>query len=674
MTQPDRPDRRGGDERPAKRPRNLFTLVMILGLAGILIVLYSESDSSGQEIQWSEFIKQVQEKSVKTITIFQDEGRVEGELKSGGPADKSRFTTIAPSRETFHGTDPDWQLIIDRRNEGELKVEIKTPSRFWSIILPILPWILIIGLFWFFFLRQMRGPAGTGGVLSFGRSRAKLHGKEVTNVTFDDVAGIEEAKEEVGEIIEFLKNPTKFQRLGGRIPRGVLLMGPPGTGKTLLAKAIAGEADVPFFSICGSDFVEMFVGVGASRVRDLFKQAKESSPCIIFLDEIDAVGRRRGAGLGGGHDEREQTLNAILVEMDGFETDTGIILCAATNRPDVLDPALLRPGRFDREITIDLPDLNGREAILKVHARKVRMADDIDLRTIARGTPMFSGADLEATINEAALIAVMKDRDAVVMDDLEEARDKVLWGRQKRSRVMAEEDRKTTAFHEAGHALIATLLEDAEPLHKVTIIPRGRALGATMQLPEQDRYTMQRRRLIANLTVLYGGRIAEELFCGDVSSGAQNDIKRATELGRRMVCEWGMSDAIGPINYSDSEETLFLGREVTKTQTHSEETSLLIDNEIKRILMDGYKRAEILLKDHRVEMERLAEALLKYEVLSRAEVDAVLEGGDVEELRKGKREAAEAAAEESPPDEAEEPITDEEATDEDLESEGRFAY
>jgi cell division protease FtsH len=667
------PDRRDKDGAP-RRPRNLFTLMLLLGFAALLILLYSEGSGPSNEISWTEFMQRVEENRVASITILQGDGKIEGKMRAGGKAGTDTFVTTTPSLNWPEGDLRDWPKI---RDNEDLKVTPKPPSKFWGFIIPIIPWILIIALFWFFFLRQMRGPAGTGGVLSFGRSRAKLHDKEVASVTFDDVAGIEEAKEEVSEIIEFLKSPAKFQRLGGRIPRGVLLVGPPGTGKTLLAKAIAGEAHVPFFSICGSDFVEMFVGVGASRVRDLFKQAKESSPCIIFLDEIDAVGRRRGAGLGGGHDEREQTLNAILVEMDGFETDTGIIVCAATNRPDVLDPALLRPGRFDREITIDLPDLKGREEILGVHARKVRMDAAVDLKIIARGTPMFSGADLEATINESALLAVMKGREAVTMDDLEEARDKVLWGRQKRSRVMAEEDRRATAYHEAGHALVASLLPDAEPLHKVTIVPRGRALGATMQLPEQDRYTMQRRRLIANLTVLYAGRIAEEIFCGDISSGAQNDIERATELVRRMVCEWGMSETIGPINYSESGETLFLGREVTKGKSHSEATSVEIDKEIKRILLDCYKKAEILIKDHKDEMERLTQGLLKYEVLSRAEVDALIAGdATVEDIRRKKSEDEEAAAAAASveTDEAVAEAAEEGPTDEDLESEGRFAY
>jgi cell division protease FtsH len=672
MSPPNTPNRRGEEERTPRRPRNLFTLMLILAVAGLLILLWGDGYGKGNEIPWTRFLSLVEEGKIKSIVVYQDEGKIEGEQEDGA-AENERLFVTKTSRETFRGSDPNWAVI----QEKVAKIEFRSPSKFWNFILPIIPWILIIALFWFFFFRQMRGPAGTGGVLSFGRSRAKLHNKEITTVTFDDVAGIDEAKEEVQEIIEFLKSPAKFQRLGGRIPRGVLLVGPPGTGKTLLAKAIAGEADVPFFSICGSDFVEMFVGVGASRVRDLFKQAKDSSPCIIFLDEIDAVGRRRGAGLGGGHDEREQTLNAILVEMDGFETDTGIIVCAATNRPDVLDPALLRPGRFDREITIDLPDLKGREEILGVHARKVRLDPSVDLKVLARGTPMFSGADLEATINEAALVAVMRNREAVGMDELEEARDKVLWGRQKKSRVMAEEDRRTTAYHEAGHALVATLLEEAEPLHKVTIVPRGRALGATMQLPEQDRYTMQRRRLLAMLTMLYAGRIAEDVFCGDISSGAQDDIKRATDLAHRMVCEWGMSEEIGPINYSDSEETLFLGREVTKTKSHSDETSVTIDKEVRRLLLECYQRAEILIKDHRGEMERITQGLLKYEVLSRAEVDKLIGGTPVEDLRPKAEddEPAEpastaAASEEAKADEAAEEMPD----DRDLESEGRFAY
>jgi cell division protease FtsH len=521
----------------------------------------------------------------------------------------------------------------------------KEPNTFLAqLVFTFGPWVLIIALFWFFIFRQVRTPSGTGGVLSFGRSRAKLYNKETSKVTFEDVAGIDEAKDEVQEIVEFLKNPGKFQRIGARIPRGVLLVGPPGTGKTLLAKAIAGEADVPFFSICGSDFVEMFVGVGASRVRDLFKQAKENSPCIVFLDEIDAVGRRRGTGLGGGHDEREQTLNAILVEMDGFDTDQGIILIAATNRPDVLDPALLRPGRFDRQITIEPPDIVGREAILKVHARKVKVHPSVDMQVIARGTPTFSGAELEALINEAALLAVLHGEQMIRHEHLEEARDKVKWGRQRKSRAMDPADQLITAYHEAGHALVAAMLAEVEPLHKVTIIPRGLALGATMQLPEKDVYHFSKRKMMGNLKVLYAGRIAEEIFCDDITAGASNDIERATELARAMVCEWGMSDNIGPIHYGDSKETFFLGREVTRTLTHSDTLTLEIDREVKRLLDECYQESRRLIEDHRNEVDQIAKALVEFEVLSRPEVEGILAGRTIEdlgELRRKERAAQE---------------------------------
>ncbi len=494
------------------------------------------------------------------------------------------------------------------------------------------PILLFLALFWFLFMRQMRGQGQ--GLLSFGRSRAIIYNKEnKTGVTFDDVAGIDEAKEEVSEIIEFLRNPTRFQRLGGRIPRGVLLVGPPGTGKTLLAKAIAGEADVPFLSISGSDFVEMFVGVGASRVRDLFKQAKESAPCIVFLDEIDAVGRKRGSGMGGGHDEREQTLNAILVEMDGFSTDEGIIVVAATNRPDVLDPALLRPGRFDREIVIDLPDVKGRQRILEVHTARVKTAQGVDLAAIARGTPGFSGAELAALVNEAAIQAVMRGHEAVTQEDFEEARDKVMFGRQKKSRVMDEADRRITAYHEAGHTLVACKLENTDPIHKVTIIPRGMALGATMHLPEKDRYSLSRRKLLDELAVLYGGRVAEEVFCEDITSGAANDIQRATRLARAMVMEWGMSDRVGPINFAERRGSEFLGTEVVGSKEHSDETARLLDQEISRLLKEAHDRARKIILAHRDDMERLAEALLLHETIHGDEVQRLLDGADPKDLR-----------------------------------------
>jgi cell division protease FtsH len=501
-----------------------------------------------------------------------------------------------------------------------------------TFLFTIAPWLLIGLFFWFFIFRPMRSAGGAGGVLSFGRSRARLYTPEMANVDFNDVAGVEEAKEEVKEIIEFLRSPAKFQRLGGRIPRGVILVGPPGCGKTLLAKAIAGEAGVPFFAISGSDFVEMFVGVGASRVRDLFNQAKEKSPCLIFLDEIDAVGRRRGSGLGGGHDEREQTLNQILVEMDGFETDKGIIVVAATNRPDVLDPALLRPGRFDRQVTIDLPDVKGREEILKVHTRKVKIAPSVDLAIVARGTPGFSGAELEAVINEAAIGAVMHNREWITQGDLEESRDKVRWGRSRHSRVITDEEKKALAYHEAGHALMHLVIPDAEPLHKVTIIPRGQALGSTMFLPEQDRYIYGRNRLLTEITVLYAGRIAEQMHTGDLSTGAANDIKRATEMSRRMVTQFGMSD-LGPLSFYEDEETIFIGREITRTHHHSDETIHRIDEAIQRISRECHERAEKLLKDNREKLEKLATALIRFETLSADEVDIVLQDGDVEAYR-----------------------------------------
>ncbi len=490
--------------------------------------------------------------------------------------------------------------------------------------------LMIFGLFWFFILRQFRAPGGAGSVLSFGKMRARASNREQQpRITFDDVAGIEEAKDEVREVIEFLKSPEKFQRLGGRIPRGIMLVGPPGAGKTLLAKAIAGEADVPFYSICGSDFVEMFVGVGASRVRDLFKQAKDTSPCIIFLDEIDAVGRRRGSGLGGGHDEREQTLNAILVEMDGFDTNQQVIVIASTNRPDVLDPALLRPGRFDREIVIDLPDVKGRTEILKVHARNVKMSLHVDLSVLARATPMFSGADLAAIINEAAIHATLANKDSVEMEDLEEARDKVRWGRQKRSRVMDELDRRVTAYHEAGHAIVNRFCPEVEPLHKVTIIPRGMSLGATMWLPEKDQYTFTRRRLFGRIKVSLGGQIAERIIFDDFSTGASGDIQHATEIARRMVCEFGMSEAIGPIRYTTREQHVFLGSEFAQPREHSEATAQIIDQEVKNLVVSAYQETERLIREHMDDLKKVAEALLKYETLSAPEVEQILSGAEL---------------------------------------------
>lgn len=495
------------------------------------------------------------------------------------------------------------------------------------------PWILIFGVI-ILFMRQMRQQGPGAGVMSFGRSRAQLYAKEDnTNITFDDVAGISEAKDEVREVVEFLRNPGRFTRIGGRIPRGVLLVGPPGCGKTLLAKAIAGEAEVPFFSISGSDFVEMFVGVGASRVRDLFKQARESSPCIIFLDEIDAVGRRRGGGLGGGHDEREQTLNAILVEMDGFSTDEGIIVVAATNRPDVLDPALLRPGRFDREVTIDLPDIEGRHQILKVHLKKVKVDRNVDAMTLARSTPGYSGADLAAIINEAAIMAVLDKKEVIEMKHLEEATAKVRYGREKKSRKLEDKDREITAYHEAGHTIVAASVDEVDMPHKVTIVPRGRALGSTMMLPKKESYHMQKKRLLGQLAMAFGGRVAEAIFCGDISAGASDDIRRATELARAMVTELGMSEKIGPINYAERQGSDFLGTELMSGKWHSEETARLIDEEVERLLRDAYELAEKIISEKREGVERLTQGLLRWETLKEEEILSLIDGTPPEDLR-----------------------------------------
>jgi len=502
-----------------------------------------------------------------------------------------------------------------------------------------LPFILLIG-FWIFLMRQMQ--SGGNKALSFGKSRARLLSSQQKKVTFKDVAGVDEAKEELTEIIEFLKEPQKFQKLGGRIPKGVLLMGPPGTGKTLLARAIAGEANVPFFSISGSDFVEMFVGVGASRVRDLFEQGKKNAPCIIFIDEIDAVGRHRGAGLGGGHDEREQTLNQLLVEMDGFESNDGVILIAASNRPDVLDPALLRPGRFDRQVVVPLPDIRGRDGILKVHTRKIPLSDDVDTQVIARGTPGFSGASLANLVNEAALNAARENRKLVMMTDFEGAKDKVLMGKERKSMVITEADKRVTAYHEAGHSLVAMKVPGSDPLHKVTIIPRGMALGLTQQLPETDKHNYTKEFVEGQITILMGGRCAEKIFLETETTGAANDIEVATERARKMVTEWGMSAAMGPLTFGKKEEQIFLGREIAQHRDYSEDTAIRIDHEVKRIVEEGYSRAWTILETNRDTLVRIAEALLEYETLEAWEIEAIVRG---EPLKK-----AAAAAVEAPPD------------------------
>jgi len=619
-------------------PRWLIWSAVLLGILVLFVVGRKGWDSSKQEkLDWKGFLDKLYAGEMATCEI--QEQTYSGKYEVGH---KEFDSYICTTGVDIH-QNPQLQEALTK-NTDKWNVE---PSPFWrQMLIQILFWLLLFAFIWYIFFRRLGGAGGAGGMLSFGKSRARLYDKSKMRKSFEDVAGIEEAKEEVQEIIEFLKSPAKFQRLGGRIPKGVLLVGAPGCGKTLLAKAIAGEAGVPFFTISGSDFVEMFVGVGASRVRDLFQTAKESSPCIIFLDEIDAVGRRRGAGLGGGHDEREQTLNAILVEMDGFDSNEQVIIMAATNRPDVLDPALLRPGRFDRHITIDLPDIRGREEILKVHARKVKLGGDIDFTVIARATPTFTGADLENMINESALIAVMRDLDAIGMPELEEARDKVLWGKEKRSRVMDEKDRKIIAYHESGHALASYLLPAVDPLHKVTILPRGVALGATLHLPEKDEYTMSRSKLVGQVKGLYAGRVAEELFVEDISTGAQNDIERATSIIRRMVCKFGMSEKLGPLTYGADREHVFLGHEIGRGRDYSEDTGQQIDQEVRRISTECYGAARDLLRAHEEEVRLIAEELLVKEVLTADEVDVIIKGerpaeGDVSSAEPTKAEAAE---------------------------------
>jgi cell division protease FtsH len=551
----------------------------------------------------------------------------------GSPTDTLRFF-ILPSKDAVKGEPAKTQvnLQFNRDLQKELKEfgiiaenESGNSNVLVSALFNFLPVVLILLLLYFFFRQQLR-MAGKGA-MSFGKSKAKMMARDKNKVTFKDVAGVEEAKDEVTEIVDFLKDPKRFQKLGGRIPKGVLMVGPPGTGKTLLARAIAGEADVPFFSISGSDFVEMFVGVGASRVRDMFEQGKKAAPCLIFIDEIDAVGRHRGHGLGGGHDEREQTLNALLVEMDGFDTQEGVIIIAATNRPDVLDPALLRPGRFDRQITVSLPDVRGREEILKVHAKKVKLSEDVNLDVIARGTPGFSGAELANLINEAALIAARLGLKAISNPQLEEARDKVRWGRERRSLAMSDEEKTSTAWHEAGHAILSVLLEHTDPLHKVTIIPRGRSLGATMSLPEGDQYSLSRKEALDTLAMTAAGRIAEELFTHDLSTGASMDIKQMTRLARKMVCEWGMSDKLGMVEYGDHEEHVFLGRDLGRDRAYSEATAQEIDREVKKLCDDAYNRALQLITTHRDKLEIIAKALLEFETLDGAQVKDIVQTG-----------------------------------------------
>jgi len=566
------------------------------------------------DVDYSEFLADVKSGNVQSVLV-------QGSTIRGIRSDNTRFVTYSP--ET--GND----ALIGTLLENNVKIKGAEPDNsLWAhAFITWLPFIFIFGI-WFYFMRQMQGGGGRGGALSFGKSRARLLGEDQVKITFNDVAGVEEAKEEVTELVDFLSDPAKFQKLGGRIPRGVLMVGAPGTGKTLLAKAIAGEAKVPFFTISGSDFVEMFVGVGASRVRDMFEQAKKHSPCIIFIDEIDAVGRHRGAGLGGGHDEREQTLNQLLVEMDGFEGNEGVIVIAATNRPDVLDPALLRPGRFDRQVVVPLPDVRGREQILKVHMRKVAIADDVKPSIIARGTPGFSGADLANLVNEAALFAARSNKKLVEMDDMERAKDKIMMGAERRSMVMSEDEKKLTAFHEAGHAIVGRSMPSHDPVYKVTIIPRGRALGVTMFLPEADRLSFSKELIDSQICSLFGGRIAEELIFGKehVTTGASNDIERATQLARNMVTKWGLSEKLGPLTYSEEEGEVFLGHSITQHKAISDETAHLIDEEIREIIERNYQRAEKLLKKNIKKLHMMAEALIKYETIDADQIDAIMAG------------------------------------------------
>jgi cell division protease FtsH len=621
------PKGKGGKKPPLPSYRTGPFSWLIIAIVIFTTMMMLQQWQRFDEIRWDEFVDHVQNKHIDSVTIKDTE--VTGEFNESGIA--SRGGKGRASFKVYYKPDMHGERLESLLEENGVKNDIAPPATWlWNLVGMMFPIILLVAIFYFMFVRNLRGGAG-GMLMSFGRSRHKVQSKDRAKVTFTDVAGVEEAKDELAEIIEFLKNPKKFQRLGGRIPRGVLLVGPPGCGKTLLAKAIAGEADVPFFSISGSDFVEMFVGVGASRVRDLFKQAKDNSPCIIFLDEVDAIGRKRGAGyVGGGHDEREQTLNAILVEMDGFDTNDQVIVIAATNRGDILDHALTRPGRFDRQIFVPFPDLKGRVDILNVHAKKVKLGPNADMERLARGTPMFSGADLAAIINEAALAATMANKDHVEMADLEEARDKVRWGRAKKSRVIDDKEREVTAYHEAGHTLVQSLLEDADPLHKVSIIPRGPMGGATFALPEKDRTIFTRRYCIALLQVCFGGRIAEELFCDDISSGAQNDIQQATKIARQMILTWGMSEQLGPISYGPDgglRDVIYL---MPGEKEYSERTAETIDSEVKKITDESYKKAKILIEANKDKLEGVAKALLKYETLDADDVNVILEGGELD--------------------------------------------
>jgi cell division protease FtsH len=618
------PDREGHGNRGASRwsrlSKTLAFWLLVFLIPVMAIQLMAPRDQGMAEFSYSELMRHITNGNVASVT-FVDARQLEGRLRT--PITVENRTVERFRTQLVEGMNE--KLVSELEARGAEIRAVEPRQNWWTMIISIFPWLLIIG-FWLFLIRQMQ--VGGNKAFQFGKSKARLLTADMPKVTFADVAGADEAKQELQEIIEFLKDPQKFSRLGGRLPKGALLVGPPGTGKTLLAKAVAGEAGRPFFSMSGSDFVEMFVGVGASRVRDLFEQGKAHAPCIIFIDEIDAVGRHRGAGLGGGHDEREQTLNQLLVEMDGFESNEGVILLAATNRPDVLDPALLRPGRFDRQIVVDAPDVKGREGILKVHLRKIPLADDVDVGTLARGTPGMSGADLANLVNEAALLAARRGRDRVTMQDLEDAKDKVMLGAERKSMVLSEAERRLTAYHEAGHAVVGLKTPGLDPVHKVTIVPRGRALGVTASLPEEDRHSYSRDYLEGQLAYLFGGRAAEELVFGPekVTTGAGNDIERATSLARRMVTVFGMSDVIGPMAVGDAEQEVFLGREIVQRRELSEKMAELVDGEIKRLLTEAYERAMTTLKENRDLLERLANALLERETLDREEIELLARG------------------------------------------------
>jgi len=602
--------------------KNLVLWLGAIVLIAILFKMFESGMDKGSKVHlaFSDFLMKVDQGEVSGVVIR--ESKEDGTTINGHFSDGTAFMTLAPNY-------PD---LVNRLTEHNIKISaVPSETQGGELVGTLVSWfpfLLLIGVY-IFFMRQMQGGRGGGGAMGFGKSRARLLNEKTERKTFADVAGVNEAKEELVEIVDFLKDPAKFQRLGGKIPKGCLLVGPPGTGKTLLARAIAGEAGVPFFTISGSDFVEMFVGVGASRVRDMFEQGKKNAPCIIFIDEIDAVGRHRGAGLGGGNDEREQTLNQLLVEMDGFEANEGVILIAATNRPDVLDPALLRPGRFDRQIVVPNPDIAGREKILGVHVGKVPVAPDVDLRVIARGTPGFSGADLANLVNEAALLAARRDKKVVTMREFEEAKDKVMMGVERKSMVMSDEEKKMTAYHEAGHAVVSLYCKDSDPIHKATIIPRGRALGMVMRLPESDKLSYKRGKMLADLAVAMGGRVAEEMIFGydQVSSGASSDIQYATKLSRAMVVQWGMSDTLGPVNYGGDQQEVFLGHSFVQERSISDETASKVDVEVRRLVEEAYDRAKTILSEHRKEFEVIAEALLEYETLTGDEIKTLSEGG-----------------------------------------------